>query len=122
MPATRRRRRLARYWALLEEGVDAITETPGDRWNLRKYYVPNATVPGKTQSKWGGYVQGLDRFDPQLFGISPREAASMDPQQRLLLESAYRAIEDAGQRADRLAGQPVAVFVESPVSTMPWRA
>lgn len=100
-----------RFWQLLETGTDAITQTPADRWNLQKFYVPEKTLPGKTQSKWGGYVHSIDQFDPQLFGISPREAASMDPQQRMLLESAFRAIEDAGQRADRLAGQPVSVFV-----------
>ncbi|MBX3422781.1 MAG: SDR family NAD(P)-dependent oxidoreductase [Pirellulaceae bacterium] len=99
------------YWRMLESGMDAISETPPDRWSLQKFYVPHKSLPGKTQSKWGGYVRNIDHFDPQLFGISPREAASMDPQQRMLLESAFRAIEDAGQRADRLAGQPVAVFI-----------
>lgn len=99
------------YWQLLDSGVDAISETPEDRWNLQKFYAPDATKPGKTQSKWGGYVSGIEQFDPQLFGISPREAASMDPQQRMLLEVAYRAIEDAGQPAGNLSGQPVSVFV-----------
>lgn len=99
------------YWRMLESGTDAISETPADRWNLQKFYVANKTLPGKTQSKWGGYVNNIDQFDPQLFGISPREAASMDPQQRMLLDSAFRAIEDAGQPLHRLAGQPVSVFV-----------
>ncbi|MEM8734006.1 MAG: beta-ketoacyl synthase N-terminal-like domain-containing protein, partial [Planctomycetota bacterium] len=99
------------YWRLLESGTDAISETPDSRWNLKKFYEANETLPGKTQSKWGGYVRGIEQFDPQLFGISPREATSMDPQQRMLLEVAYRAMEDAGQPAQDLAGQPVAVFV-----------
>ncbi|MFO0939502.1 MAG: type I polyketide synthase [Pirellulales bacterium] len=99
------------YWSMLESGRDAIMETPADRWNLQKFYVPNKTLPGKTQSKWGGYVTNIDQFDAQLFGISPREAASMDPQQRMLLDSAFRALEDAGQPLDRIAGQPVSVFV-----------
>ncbi len=98
------------YWSLLEQGRDAIEETPSERWNLQKFYAPDP-APGKTQSRWGGYVRSIDQFDPQLFGISPREAAAMDPQQRMLLEVAWRAIEDAGQPVDQLAGEKVSVFV-----------
>lgn len=99
------------YWSMLDQGRDAISETPEDRWDLEKFYAPDNSLPGKTQSKWGGYVDGIDMFDPQLFGISPREAASMDPQQRMLLEVAYRAIEDAGKPLKSVAGEPVSVFV-----------
>lgn len=99
------------YWELLDSGRDAISDTPESRWNLQKFYAPETARPGKTQSKWGGYVNNIDKFDPQLFGISPREAASMDPQQRMLLEVAFRAVEDAGYPAERLSGQPVSVFV-----------
>ncbi|MEZ6151634.1 MAG: SDR family NAD(P)-dependent oxidoreductase [Pirellulaceae bacterium] len=99
------------YWRLLNDGVDAISETPPERWNLQKFYASRAGKPGKTQSRWGGYVQGIERFDPQLFGISPREAAGMDPQQRMLLEVAFRALEDGGQPLERVAGQAVSVFV-----------
>ncbi len=99
------------YWKLLDSGTDAISETPEQRWNVQKFYAADRTLPGKTQSKWGGYVDGIESFDPQLFGISPREAASMDPQQRMLLEVAYRAMEDAGQPAEKLAGESVSVFV-----------
>ena len=98
------------FWTLLEQGKDAIEETPADRWNLQKFYSPEP-APGKTQSRWGGYVRNLDQFDPQLFGIAPREAAAMDPQQRMLLEVAWRAIEDAGKPVEQLAGEKVSVFV-----------
>ncbi|PAY17352.1 polyketide synthase [Rhodopirellula sp. SM50] len=99
------------YWRLLEMGRDAITLTPQDRWSLEKFYAPGHARPGKTQSRWGGYVDGIDQFDPQLFGISPREAASMDPQQRMLLETAYRATEDAGVPLESMAGRPISVHV-----------
>ncbi|QEF97170.1 Phthiocerol synthesis polyketide synthase type I PpsC [Stieleria maiorica] len=99
------------YWNLLESGRDAIKLTPPDRWSLEKFYAPGQARLGKTQSRWGGYVDGIDQFDPQLFGISPREAASMDPQQRLLLETAYRATEDAGIPLESMAGRPVSVHV-----------
>ncbi|GAB5402655.1 MAG: hypothetical protein Aurels2KO_08860 [Aureliella sp.] len=98
------------YWNNLEQGVDAISETPEDRWNLQKFYAAGDALPGKTQSRWGGYVSNIAGFDPELFRISPREAASMDPQQRMLLEVAYRAIEDAGLPVEKIAGRQVAVF------------
>lgn len=98
------------FWDLLASGTDAISQTPEDRWNLQKFYRPDEPMLGKTQSQWGGYVRGIDQFDPTLFGISPREAAAMDPQQRMLLEVAYRAMEDGGAPLGSLAGRPVAVF------------
>lgn len=99
------------FWDLLSQGRDAISETPEDRWSLSKFYAPGTAKPGKTQSKWGGYVDQIDGFDPAPFGISPREAASMDPQQRLLLEVAWQAMEDAGQPVAKMAGSSTAVFV-----------
>ena len=98
------------FWQLLEEGRDAIEETPANRWSLSKFYAP-LPGPGKTQSRWGGYIRDIDQFDPQLFGIAPREAAAMDPQQRMLLEVAWRALEDGGQAVENIAGQNVSVFV-----------
>ncbi len=87
----------ASFWRLLVDGVDAVTEVPASRWNKKSFYDPEAGKPGKSHACWGGFVEGIDQFDPQFFGISPREAAHMDPQQRLLLETAWEALEDGGQ-------------------------
>ncbi|MDQ4075929.1 MAG: polyketide synthase, partial [Chloroflexota bacterium] len=99
------------FWKLLRNGVDAISEVPAERWDVDEFYDPDPTVLGKMNTRWAGFLDGVDRFDPYFFGISPREAASMDPQQRLLLEVAWEALEDAGQVLDDLAGRPVGVFV-----------
>ena len=99
------------FWQLLCDGVDAITEIPSDRWSIQSFYNREAGTPGKTNSKWGGFVDGIDKFDAGFFGISPREAAFMDPQQRILLEVAYEAIEDAGETLERLSGSKTGVFI-----------
>ena len=101
----------AEYWALLRDGIDAVTEVPASRWDARAFYHGDPSVPGKTHSKWGGFLDQIDGFDPLFFGISPREAAHVDPQQRLLLEVSWEALEDAGIPVSSLAGSDTGVFV-----------
>lgn len=99
------------YWKLLADGVDAITEVPADRWNADEFFSPDPTAAGKMTTRRGGFLKAVDQFDRAYFGISPREASRMDPQQRMLLEVTAEALDDAGQDAERLAGQSVGVFV-----------
>ncbi len=101
----------AALWKLLCDGVDAIGEIPSDRWDVDAYFDADVDAPGKMNTRFGGFVDGIDRFDPGFFGISPREAASMDPQQRLVLEVAWEALERAGIAPDRLAESRTGVFV-----------
>ena len=99
------------FWQVLANGIDTVTEIPADRWAADVYYDRDPLAPGKTNSRWGGFIADADRFDPVLFGISPREAASIDPQQRLLLEVAWEAIQDSGRAPESLAGSRMGVFV-----------
>jgi acyl transferase domain-containing protein len=99
------------FWKMLCDGVDGISEVPADRWNVDAFYRPPPIRPGKTVSKWGGFVEGIEDFDCAFFGISPREAPWIDPQQRMLLEASWEALEDGGQVVDSENGSPIGIFV-----------
>ncbi|HEU4594643.1 MAG TPA: type I polyketide synthase, partial [Pyrinomonadaceae bacterium] len=99
------------FWRLLRGGVDAVRETPADRWDVDAFYDEDAQAPGKMNTRWGGFLEQVDQFDPHFFKISPREAVHLDPQQRLLLEVSWEALEDAGQVPANLGGTQTGVFV-----------
>ena len=99
------------FWRLLEEGIDAVREVPRERWDVDALYDPDPDAPGKMTTRYGGFLDGIDRFDAGFFGISPREAVSLDPQQRLLLETSWEALEHAGISAEHLVGSSTGVFV-----------
>jgi acyl transferase domain-containing protein/NADPH:quinone reductase-like Zn-dependent oxidoreductase/SAM-dependent methyltransferase/acyl carrier protein len=98
-------------WKLLVEGREAVCDVPPDRWNVERFFDAEPGLAGKSVAKRGGFIDGIDQFDPQFFGISPREAPYIDPQQRLLLETAWEAIEDAGMVLDFEKGTDIGVFV-----------
>lgn len=95
------------YWELLRNGVDAVSELPEARLALSG----ETAGPPERPVLQGGFLEGIDGFDPQFFGMSPREAASLDPQQRLVLEVSWEALERAGIAPDRLAGSATGVFL-----------
>ena len=84
------------YWHNLREGKDCIVEVPKERWDWREYFSEDRSKQGQHFSKWGGFIAGVDEFDPLFFNISPKEAKFLDPQERLFLQHAWMAIEDAG--------------------------
>lgn len=99
------------FWTLLRNGVDAITEMPPGRFDAEAVFDSELGKPGKLYTRWGGFLDAIDQFDPLFFGIAPREAQHIDPQQRLLLEVVWEALEDGGLVPDRLAGTRTGVFV-----------
>src|ERR1700760_705951 len=96
------------FWRLLSGGIDAVKEVPESRWSKNINDEPGSS-PGKT--RYGGFLEQVDLFDPGFFGISGREAESMDPQQRLLLEVTWEALENAGIAPALLRGSATGVFV-----------
>jgi 3-oxoacyl-[acyl-carrier-protein] synthase II len=97
------------FWQLLQEGKDAITSVPDDRWNEQDGDLGN--TPEKIYTTHGGFVPHLKEFDPSFFRIAPKEAVSIDPQQRLLLEVSWSALENAAISADRVQGSQTGVFI-----------
>ena len=98
-------------WRLLVDGVDAVTEVPIERWDVSKIFDPDPDALGKTYTKWGAFLDGIDMFDAPFFGITPREATNLDPAQRLLLEMSWRALEDAGIPPPSIANTRTGVYV-----------
>ncbi|WP_185909372.1 SDR family NAD(P)-dependent oxidoreductase [Streptomyces sp. WAC01280] len=98
------------FWELLTAGGQAVTDVPADRWNAADLFDPDRSAPGRMNTRWGGFIEDVDRFDAAFFGISPREAAEMDPQQRLALELGWEALERAGIDPSSLTGTRTGVF------------
>ncbi|WP_370961714.1 type I polyketide synthase [Amycolatopsis sp. cg9] len=93
-------------WTMVANGHDAVGPFPADRgWDLA------TLAAGASATTYGGFLDGIDRFDAAFFGISPREALAMDPQQRQVLETSWEALEDAGIDPLGLRATPTGVFV-----------
>jgi amino acid adenylation domain-containing protein len=104
---------LEELWKNLKEGRDCITEIPESRWDWRDYYDPDKSKVSinKSYSKWGGFVDDADQFDPYFFNITPIEALLMDPQERMFLETVWHAFEDAAIAKTDLKNKSVGVYV-----------
>ncbi len=99
------------FWQLLRDGVDAVSDVPGDRWDVDAFYDADPNAAGKMYTRRGAFVDQVDQFDPGFFEIAPREATGMDPQQRLLMEVCWEALEHAGVAGDELANSETGVFI-----------
>jgi acyl transferase domain-containing protein/pimeloyl-ACP methyl ester carboxylesterase len=102
---------LEEFWDNLSRGRDCITEIPAKLWDWRDYWDPERGIPGKSYSKWGGFIEDADCFDPLFFNISNLAAEAMDPQERVFLETVHHTLEDAGYTRQGLRGQRVGLYV-----------
>ena len=89
---------LARYWANIRKGVDAITEVPESHWKIADYFDSNPKALDRTYAHRGGFLLPVD-FPPMEFGIAPNAIEATDTTQLLGLMVARQALEDAGYGA-----------------------
>jgi polyketide synthase PksN len=101
---------LNEFWKNLEAQKNLVSEIPSDRWDWSEYYSETGAEKNKINSKWGGFISDVDKFDAKFYGISPREAELMDPQHRLFMQTVWKTIEDAGYKASQFSGKNIGVF------------
>lgn len=94
---------LQEFWKNLCDGKDCITEIPKERWDFESYFDSHKNVEGKSYTKWGGFLNQIEYFDPLFFHISPKEAEKLEPQERLFLQCVQEMIEDAGYTREQLS-------------------
>lgn len=110
------------YWDNLINGLECKTTFQKDRLELIKSIVTNkeyneflsATTINEDEleeTRLGGYLEDVDKFDAGIFNVSPIEAKGMDPMHRILLETVWTSIVDAGYTRDKLFGTNTSVFV-----------
>ncbi|MGZ8219944.1 beta-ketoacyl synthase N-terminal-like domain-containing protein, partial [Methylomagnum sp.] len=99
------------YWDNLAAGRNLITEVPPEHWPMEQWFSPDKDAPGKSYSKWGAFIDDVDKFDAGLFKLTDADAVTMDPQQRILLELTRELLDRAGYRPEDIAGTRTAVLI-----------
>ncbi|WP_434391680.1 beta-ketoacyl synthase N-terminal-like domain-containing protein [Melittangium boletus] len=106
---------LESYWRVLREGRDLITEVPASRWRTADVY-SSTHQPGRSIGRWGGFIEGIEQFDPDYFHIAREDAPCIDPLMRQFLEVSVQCLHHAGYAPREVAGRRVGVFVGSRMS------
>jgi acyl transferase domain-containing protein/acyl carrier protein len=104
---------LDEFHANLRAGRNCVSEIPADRWDGNRYYDADRKRLGKSYSKWGGFLDRIDQFDPLFFNVTPAEVVTIDPQERIFLETVWETLENAGYTKSSLSAATVGVFAGS---------
>ncbi|XBX10227.1 SDR family NAD(P)-dependent oxidoreductase [Enterocloster clostridioformis] len=99
------------FWNLLEKGGTTITEIPENRWIIEPEDPQAESGRQQKRSRHGGFLNDVDKFEPEFFGISPWEAAQMDPQHRIVLQEVWRALENAGYPPESLSQKRCGIYL-----------
>ncbi len=93
-------------------GRDAIREVPRDRWDVDAYYDPDPDAPGKMATRWGGFLDDVDRFDAAVLRHrAARGARAWTRSSGCCSRSPGKRSSMPGSAPDRLAGTRTGVFV-----------
>ncbi|RJF41182.1 SDR family NAD(P)-dependent oxidoreductase [Actinomyces sp. 2119] len=101
---------LEAFWEVLSAGRCTVREVPRRRWDVDALYRRD-WQPGAITSRWGGFLEDVDQFDPEYFGIDPEVATEMHPSIRVFLEVGDATLRSAGYDRSELDGRRVGVYV-----------
>jgi acyl transferase domain-containing protein len=111
---------LSAFWDMLMRGGDAVSEEVPAHLRDNDWAGVRTALGNPDANRFGAFFDRIDEFDAGFFGLSPREATRMSPVQRMLMETVWEAIEDAGVRAEALAGSRTAVFTSCLLNSEYW--
>ncbi|MGI2126220.1 beta-ketoacyl synthase N-terminal-like domain-containing protein [Shewanella oncorhynchi] len=92
-------RYLNKFWDLISEKIDAITDIPDTHWRAEDYYDADKSKADKSYCKRGGFLPEVD-FNPMEFGLPPNILELTDTSQLLSLIVAKEVLADANLPAD----------------------
>ena len=97
-------------WELLTNGVDAVTEVPESRWLASATYHPDSARPGRMNTRWGGFLDHIDRFDAN-FRDQPSRSRAGGSSATPVARSRIRSHRRRRHHDDVLAGKRAGVYV-----------
>ena len=85
------------FWQNIRTGWSSVREVPPGRWNPEFYYDPDPSVPDKTYSKLGAWVENF-KLEPLKLGLAipPKVVAEMEETQKWSVAASYQALTDYG--------------------------
>ena len=61
---------LEKYWDNLSNGVSSIIEVPKERWDIEEFFDEDENVLDKTNSRWGGFIDNIDKFNEEILSTA----------------------------------------------------
>ena len=98
------------FWQNIMSGKNSIKEVPIHRWDPSLYHSEDRTVPDKTYSKIGAFVENF-KLNPMDYRIPPNVLEQIDPVQQLALAAAKEALEDANYTDEKFPKENTAVII-----------
>ncbi|WP_338727523.1 phosphopantetheine-binding protein [Shewanella baltica] len=92
-------RYLNKFWDLISEKIDAITDIPDTHWRAEDYYDADKSKADKSYCKRGSFLPEVD-FNPMEFGLPPNILELTDTSQLLSLIVAKEVLADANLPTD----------------------
>lgn len=106
---------LEMFWHNLANGVDCIREVPKSRFDIESFYYPEYKT-NCSISKYGGFIDNIEDFDPKYFKINEEDAPQIDPLIRQFMETSIQAIKNAGYEEHEFSGKKIGVYAGARMS------